>query len=281
VRRIALICITAAACGRTGAGLAPGPDPDAWLAPCEAGLARAAHAPSWQRGRIVVDACRPCGVAWDPVLADPVPPPSKVIAVVDACKLDCPAKARSDLFAAISAAESDAPARNAWLAFGKACPAAMGTPGKDGRYASGAWFALQQIGRALARAHETPSDLTVALPLWSQVGSGYALPPASAAPTELDMPIITINDATAFIVRDPPRARFGAGGVEAIGDAWPGEHLDGIDVKLARYSLVAPAKMPADRIAARTQELGAPTTIVTQAPGRGLFGGEVAGKAVP
>jgi hypothetical protein len=279
VRRIALNWIAIAGCGRSGPGLAPAPD--AWLAPCEAGIARARHAPSWQRGRIVADACRPCGVAWDPILGDQTPAPSKVIAVVDACKLDCPTTVRSDFYAAISALEMDQPAHGAWLALGKACPAALGRPGKDGRYASGAWFALHQIARALAKAHETPSDLTIALPLWSQTGSGYLLPPAGADPEELEAPIITLTDSAAFIVRDPPRARFGATGLEAQGDAWPGDHLDAVDVKLARWSLVAPAKMPAARIAAMTQELGAPAAIVTVAPVRGLFGDEVAAKAVP
>ncbi len=272
----------AGACGRSGPGLlgqrAGG---EAWLPACKDALARAAHEPSWRRGRTIVDGCRPCGVAWDPILAEQTPAPSKVIAVVDACKLDCPSKARSDFYAAISALEIDQPAGDAWRSLARACPAAMGTPGKDGRYASGAWFALQQIGRALAASHDTPADLTIALPLWSQSGSGYVLPPAGPDPRELEPPIITLTDSAAFILRDPPRARFGATGVEAQGDAWPGDHLDAIDVKLARWSLVAPAKMPADRIAAMTKELGAPAAIVTAAPVRGLFGDEVAASTVP
>ena len=279
MRQLLLIAIATTACGRSGPGLVA--TSDAWLAPCEAGLDQAARAPSWQRGRIVVDACRPCGVAWDPILGDQTPAPSKVIAVVDACKLDCPTTARSDFYAAISALEMDQPAHAAWLAFAKACPAALGAPGKDGRYASGAWFALQQIGKALANAHETPADLTIALPLWSQIGSGFVLPAAGVDPREAEAPIITVTQSAVFIVRDPPHARFGATGLEAQGDAWPGDHLDAIDVKLAHYSLVAPARMPAERITAMTKDLGAPSAIVTDAPVRGLFGGEVAARAVP
>jgi len=277
VRILALIAITAA-CGKSGAGIAP-PDPNAWLAPCLGAIDQAKTQPSWQRARTIANACRPCGVAWDPIVAAKVPAPSQVTKVVDACKLDCTKQARADFYAKISALDEDQSPHQAWLALAQACPDALGTPGPDGRYASGAWFALHQIARALAAAHHA-TDVEIALPLWSQRGTSFELPAADPDPREPEGPIITVTDGAIFIVRDLPRARFTEKGLEMNGDAWPGPHLDAVDIKLARWARLAPIAMPAEKIDAMTKDLGKPAQIVTFAPVRGLFGGEVAAEQV-
>ena len=276
------IAFALAACGTQGAGVAPGAaadDPDAWIPACKDGLARAATLPSWQRGKAIADACRPCGVAWDPVLADPVPAPSKVVAVVDACKLDCPATARSAFYAAISALEPDEPPGPAWLAFGKACPAVLGTPGRDGRYASGGWFVLNQIARRLGAAHvAVPADLRIALPLWSQGGGALILPDAHGTLIDVfDAPVLTATATDQFLIAHAPRARLGTGGLIDLGPDWPGPKGD---PTAAGATLVVPTLMPVARL--RTALVAEPRAIAV-APPRAeiLFGGEIAGVAVP
>jgi hypothetical protein len=286
VRRIVAIALALAACGacgKRGSGRsegAPPVDPDAWVASCRDGLARAQHEPSWRRGRTIVDACRPCGVSWDPVLADPVPAPSVVIAVVDACKLDCPTPARSAFFAAISALEMSQPPSAAWLAFGKACPAVLGTPGADGRYASGAWFALHQIARRLAAAHvAVPADLTIALPLWSQGGNGLLLPEARPPLVDVvESPILTATANDQFLIAHPPRARFGPDGLIDLGPDWPGEK---IDHDASPTTLAVPTLMPVTRLRALLAATSTRSLAVAPPRAEILFGGEVGGTIVP
>jgi hypothetical protein len=222
-----------------------------------------------------------------PILGDVTPAPSQVIAVVDACKLDCPTTVRSDLYAAISALEMDQPAHGAWLALGKACPAAMGTPGKDGRYASGAWFALHQIGRALAKAHKTPQVLRIQLPLWSQIGTGFELPQSNPG-DRLDDPglgpdVITLTTADAFL-GGVSRGEFVTDGF-AVEDEydWPGSRTE----KKLPGDLAVPFALPAKRLIdavsamtpLRSDDLTSPMWfrfLVTPPRNEVLFGGEVA-----
>jgi hypothetical protein len=275
---IAIALAASVACSKQGPGLDPGAsaDPDAWIDACKDGLARAQQQPSWRRGRTIADACRPCGVGWDPVIADPVPAPSKVVAVIDACKLDCPTQARSDFYAAISALEPNQPAGHAWLAFGRACPAVLGTPGKDGRYASGAWFVLHQIARRLGAAHvAVPDDFTIALPLWSQGGGALLLPDARSPVTDLGLsPILTATAKDEFLIAHAPRARLGPDGLIDLGPDWPGDKLDH-DEQI--QTLAVPMLMPAARLRALLAATS-PKTIAGAPPrSETLFGGEVAG----
>jgi hypothetical protein len=280
---MAMIAIAAAACGRSGPGLVAS-DPDAWRRPCEDALARAADAPPWRAARTIVDACRPCGVAWDPIVARPAPAPGQVVAVVDACKLDCPKPARAAFFAAISALDEDSSPRQAWHDLARACPAAFASAGDHDRYAGGAWFALEQIARRLpasARAIDLP------LPPWSQVGTGMALPTTSRRDERLEglargERLATITDADVFLA-DAPTVELRPGkGAVAIGD-WPGERVD-----LARaprlagsYAIVAPIGLDAARLAEIVRVLGTPTHVAVQVPDGTLFGGELAGLPVP
>src|SRR5215510_11945257 len=70
---VILIALALAACGRKAAPAAAPVDPDAWIAPCLDAIARAGAAHDVARARLVLDGCRPCGVAWDDVIAAKVP----------------------------------------------------------------------------------------------------------------------------------------------------------------------------------------------------------------
>jgi len=212
--------------GEGGAG------PEAWVGPCVTAIERAAAAPDWKRARIVVDGCRPCGVAWDDVTAARVPAPSRVVGVVDACRIGCPRTARSDFYAKISALEEGDSPRAAWQALGKACPAALGAADPDGRFAGGAWFALDQIGRRLgeARPHLAPAvrdqvthalGLALPLPAVSVVGTGYDVPGGSGGPSPAVAIAVTASSATVGAL---PVAHLGPHCLEVpAGWAWPGE----------------------------------------------------------
>src|SRR5262249_35326498 len=150
------------------------------------------------------------------------------------------------------------------------------TPGKDGRYASGAWFVLNQIARRLGAAHVTvPADLSIALPLWSQGGGGLILPDARSPTMDLGLsPIVTATAKDEFLIAHAPRARLGPGGLIDPGPDWPGDKLDH-DEKV--QTLAVPLLMPAARL--RALLAATSPTMIAGAPPRSetLFGGEVAG----
>ena len=271
----------------------PPPDPDAWLGPCLDGFAAAKAQPSWQRARTIVEACTPCGVPWRDAIRVPMPAPGVVLAVVDACHLDCPAPARGDLSSALKAVEGDQAPRAAWAKFARACPQQMSGAGPDDRYAGGAWFALDQIARRLgaARAHLAPVKRTaideafaleLRLPLWSSVGTGFELPAGPSTDAPIDR-YVTITEKDVFLGA-APIAHVGEHGVTVTG-GWPGRGV-GLDQLRAEagsnLAVVAPGGLPAARVLEVVRALRVSLPIAVAADrDHTLFGAEVGVLARP
>jgi hypothetical protein len=282
--RTGLVAVVALAACRSDAPAPGGPSggpadhaapPTAWVGACLDALDRAAAAPPSQRTALVLAGCQPCGVDWHDAIAMPVPPPAKVIAVVDACALGCAQTARSDFFAAISGLEDDARPDAAWRALGKTCPAALGAGAGDGRHVNGTWFALHQIGRRLtdapltdpdrARWRTTRAALWLPLPVVSQVGTQLVVPAATAV-RELPATQATIL-AEALSVGALPRAIFDDHGLALAPDrgaVWPGDPVApaglaaALDARGERDAVfIAPAGLPAQRVLMIAGQLGA------------------------
>lgn len=229
-------------------------------------LGSAANASFNARPQMLVDSCPVCD--WKTILAwsDNATRSDVLQKALESCDAFCTGDSKMKFMAGVDAARgtaNDTPWRKLAQACGDKVDAAT-----DHRFMSAPYFALDRIGRALAKANALELDtLVVPLPAQSVAGTGVLLPTVDVgggasdpiAPVVPDVAITLLGEQ--ILVANLPSAKLGANGVEVnMGkEPYPGKAVSLADVpatltamtggdKSKWVALLAPTSMPADKL---------------------------------
>ena len=235
---------------------------------CSAAIQQGPATPLDARVKLLLDACTVCG-DWAPILdwRRPQPEGGPTRAAIEAAMLGCSAycdpSAKQRFLGTLDDARG-ANSRAPWRGLGEMCKEKVSAV-PDARFASATLFALDRIARAVA-AHGGAEaaalvQLDVPVPALSISGVGIDLPHADGAePTAPRMHVtVTANEVR---IGKLPVAHLGPAGVvvDYGGEPYPGAlaadpaaALAGVDVVV----VIAPAKLPASRVAEVVTQLRA------------------------
>lgn len=217
-------------------------------AQCERAIDRAAAAPLAARPQILFDGCPVCNRDWTPLLrwdVDPVaggPRREQIEDIMVACNAFCTGDSKLKFMAGIDKARGqsvDVP----WRRLADTCKDKVDAS-PDHRYASAPYFALDRIGRAVAREGGTIADklsaLELPLPALTVSGAGVALPEAEhVSPSTGTLAITVIGDA--IHVGRMPHAHLGADGVivDLPAPGYPGDEVKADQLAARLTELIA------------------------------------------
>ena len=224
---------------------------------CE--LGSAASASFNARPQMLVDSCPVCD--WKTILAwsQDATRSDVLQTALEKCDAFCTGDSKMKFMAGVDAARgtsNDTPWRKLALACGDKVDASA-----DHRFMSAPYFALDRIGRALAKANTPLDTLVVPLPAQSVAGTGVILPtaaPDSIAAVVPDIAITLLGEQ--ILVANLPTAKLGAKGVEVdMGkQPYPGKTVTVAELPAALnamgadkskwVALLAPTSMPADKL---------------------------------
>ena len=241
------------------------PGATAGLAACGAAFAASAALPLRQRLHAIVGACPVCDwptiLRWGIAPTDGGPPLLQLRQALKACNVFCTGTADGDFFAGLEEARGDRPTRTPWRYLQNNCPALFAGGPAATRFAGAPWLALSrslQIPAVQTVLSDASQVIELPLPLWTERGSGVALPVVAAAANVTDelgsaQQLVTLM-ATAQLLGTSPTARIHGTTVEIAG-VYPG-----VPVELAALPrkasaeapvvFVAPMALPAARLAA-------------------------------
>ncbi len=294
--RAALIAATvAAACGSHDAP-APSPAPvpvDAGVrtpvvsADCRAAIQAGNKTALDARVIVLLNACQVCG-PWTPILDWRRPHPqggptrAEIEAAMLGCNAYCDPNAKQRFLGTLDDARG-ANSRAPWRWLAETCKAAVSAV-PDTRYGSAPLFALDRVARAVGSAGGPEalalSQLAIPLPALSISGVGVELPRSTAVEATAPRAQITVtaNDVrggllpVGHLTKDGVVTDYGGtgeaiypGALLAIGGGGPGSAAANVaNVALTAEELVilAPAKLPAERVADVVRHLANPRVLL-------------------
>ena len=292
--RAALLVLITAACGSHDA---PAPPPatapidggvraPVVTAECRAAIQAGPKTALDARVIVLLDACQVCG-PWAPILDWRRPHPqggptrAEIEAAMLGCNAYCDPNAKQRFLGTLDDARG-ATSRAPWRWLAETCKAAVSAV-PDTRYGSAPLFALDRVARAVGSAGGPDalalSQLDIPLPALSISGVGVELPRSTAVEATAPRAQITVtaNDVrggllpVGHLTRDGVVTDYGGtgeaiypGALLAIGGAGSAGAGAGSNVALTAEELVvlAPAKLPAERVADVVSRLANPRVLL-------------------